>query len=254
VAKAHGPEEFFEVFRTVSQKGKRTQPEAKEEPAPGPKEPVPSEESPPQAAAAAAPAAPAAPAPRPAQRPAEGRFPFSVFTEDEPKIAIRRSTLIFALIVIIVLLFIFYALGKRAGRSATAGARTTTAIDRDGFHETRLPAQPDALRNKCVVVMKMLRHTQAANEMNAREYRDFLNTSSETAFIKAGGKQAFIVSYQQWLYVCVGPFERLDSPDLDAMLPNLRRLRYNSIQQFANAGVEPLPYLAKLFEHKGAFR
>ena len=35
MAKAHGPEEFFEVFRTVSQKGKRTQPKAEEEPAPG---------------------------------------------------------------------------------------------------------------------------------------------------------------------------------------------------------------------------
>ena len=248
MAKARGPEEFFEVFRTVSQKSKRPQPEAKKEPAPGAEEPAPPAEPKPQAAPAAG---PATLTPRPSPRPGESRFPFSVFAEDEPKIAIRRSTLIFALIVILVLLFISYAIGKRAGRSAAGRPRAATAIDRDGFLETRLPAQPDALRNKCVVVMKTLRHTEAANETNAREYRKFLNTSPDAAFIKAAGKQVFIVSYRQRLYVCVGPFDRLDSPDLDAMLPKLRRLRYNGIQQFANAGVEPLPHLAKLLEYRG---
>ena len=256
MAKAHGPEEFFEVFGSVKRKEKVGDPEAEpaaEEPQPAKRavqQPVPREATPPVAPAPAPPVAtPAAPRVAP---PATGRkFPMSVFAEEEPKIPVRRSTLIFAAIIILVSLFIAYALGKRAGKAAGAAPRGRITSNRRGMIEVREPAQPERLRHKWVVCMKVFDHTQHASEANARKYRSFLTTAPDAAFIKARDKEVFVASYQQKLFLCVGPFDHERDAELDTVLPRLRALRIDGVQQFDNAGVEPLPQFAKLFEYEG---
>lgn len=229
------PEEFFEVFGAISRKSKH--------PAQQPEESPPSPDA--SASARPAPAAPAEPT-EPQPDGDERRYPLSVFAEDEPKVTIRRSTLIFAGILVLVLLFVAYALGRRARRRTTRPATTTST--RDGMRETSRPALPGPLRDKCAVHMKVLDHTQQANAANARAYRDFLRTSPDATFIKSAGKKAFIISHSRRLVVCVGPFDSLQSADLNEMLPKLRELRYNHVQLFARARVQPLPLRAKLFE------
>ena len=101
--------------------------------------------------------------------------------------------------------------------------------------------------------MKVFDQTQAASAQNARTYREFLRSAEEAAFIRSERKRAFIVSVvsdygecRRKLIVCVGPFDGWDAPDLNRMLPKLRGLRYNDVQVFARARVEPLPHHAQI--------
>ena len=240
MAKAQGPEEFFEVFRKATRRDK-----AGAEPAAAP---------PPVAQGGPAPSPPPAPpavgVPPPAGRapsagPARRRFVPSIFAEDRPTITLRRSTLIFSIVIVIILLFIFYALGKRAGR---AGAASRAPAANAAHGETRVPAQPDAVRHKCAVVVQVLDHTQEASAANARRYRDFLIESAEAAFVRGAEKQAFILSHRQQLLVCVGPFESLRDETLADVLPGLRTLRFDGDERFRNATVQPIPATAKLMD------
>ncbi len=183
------------------------------------------------------------PAPVPGTEP---KFPFSVFAEHEPTITIRRSTHIFVVIVIAVLLFIAYALGTRS--RPPRAFRGKTAARLAGVIETRGPALPDYLRNKYVVCMKEFDHTQDAGLANARAYRDFLNTSPDAGFIRAAGKAAFIVAEARRLIVCVGPFDFPSNADINGLLPRLRALPREGVRHFANADARPLPQYARLFD------
>lgn len=238
MSKAQGPEEFFEALR-AAKKGDHLGPpeppsvEAEE----GAARPSPAEDQ-------AAPPDSAAPVEIP---PASGRrsFPMSVFAEDEPSITIRRSTLIFAVIVIVILFFIAFALGRRAAAQPKRSRRATVA--RNSREETRGPAVPDEFRNKSVICLRIFSHTQGAGPANARAYRDFLNESAEVAFIKSSGKKAFILAHQRELQVCVGPFDGLATPLVNELLPRLRELRHNGVCQFRAADVQPVPVYAKVF-------
>ena len=228
MAKAQGPEEFFEVFREASHKSKH-RPQKAEEPADGPPPSVTEEPTPP---------------PELAARPEPRTFPLSVFADDEPTVTIRRSTLVFCILVVLVLLFIAYALGRSGRRPARTSGPTTSR--RNGVVETSRPGLPERYRNKLVAWMRVLKRTEPSHPDNARAYRDFLRQNA--TFLEQGGKDAFIISYDRKLVVCVGPFDGFNSQDVTDMLPKLHRLRYNDAQLFARASVRRLPAHATLFE------
>lgn len=238
MAKMKGPEEFFEAFRTASQRPRpsrrepdqpSTTPPAKpvdldtERVVPAPQEigvpPGPSSDQTPQAS--------------------RGKTPCLVSTEDEPTITIRRSTLIFALVVIAVLLFIAYALGKRAGRPVQAQP-TSQSMRREGLIERGRPAIPEKLRDRWAACVQVLDHTHPANVANARTYCEFFNAAPETRFLRDAGKQAFIISQDQKLHVYVGPFDLPDGPDVEILLPRLRQLAHQGVKKFTGASLEYL--------------
>ncbi|MFH1732811.1 MAG: hypothetical protein ABIF82_14325 [Planctomycetota bacterium] len=203
----------------------------------GAPQPQPPEAQRPPPAAAASPETPPAAARR--------SFPMSVFAEDEPAITVRRSTLIFAAVVVVILFFIAFALGRRtAPRPKTSGRAT---VERNSREETRRPAVPDELRNKSVICLRVFSHTQEAGPANARAYREFLNESPDAAFIRSSGKKAFILAHRRELEVCVGPFDGLATPLVNELLPRLRELRHNGVCQFRGAEVQPVPVYAKVF-------
>jgi len=237
-----GPEEFFEVFRTASRKP-AARPETGGASATLPPEPVQAESEaesaiePPQMAEEQV--RPATEQPVQARQASRGKLPFSIFAEDEPTITIRRSTLVFAVFAVAVLLFIFYALGKRAGRPSAPQADSPT-MRRDGLIERGRPAIPDNLRNKWAACVQVLDHTREANMANARAYCVFFNTAPETRFLRDAGKQAFIVSQQQKLHVYIGPFDLPDGPDADSLLPKLQQLAHQGVKKFTGASLEYL--------------
>lgn len=263
MARPKGPEEFFEVLRSA-QRGKEPKPAAAGAPKSVDRPPIAPEAGgeasreaggeragvteAPRGGAASAPSPPSTPAT--SQAAAQRRFPFSVFTESEPTVTLRRSTLVFAVVVGVILISVAYGIGRRVGRGAPARSRTLPSPG--GMMETRVPALPAELRGKCAVVAKVFDHTQEANPANARAYRDFLSnylrTAADAAALRAGGKSAFILSYARELAVCVGPFDRPDSLDAVAAQAKLRTLRFRNVLQFADASVERLRADAKLFE------
>jgi Na+-transporting methylmalonyl-CoA/oxaloacetate decarboxylase gamma subunit len=174
--------------------------------------------------------------------------------EPEGTITVRRSTLIFAVLIVLVLLFIMYAIGKRVGKADAAPASRslrkpeTVQTVRGNLHETRRSALPPALRNKCAVFLKVVDHTQSAGAANARKCRDFLRQAPAARFIRAAEHDAFILAYNRKLFVCVGPFDGLETANIESMLPRLRTLRYNGLRQFRNASVAWLPHVARLFD------
>lgn len=241
MSKMQGPEEFFEVFRTASQKPSAVRREPGETSATPPPRP---ERGEPQTEDAGEP-------PRPPEEPvrsvperapqaSRSRMPFSAFADDEPTITVRRSTLFFALVIVAVLLFIAYALGKRAGRPASSQANTLTMVQRDGLIERGRPAIPEKFRDKWAACMQVLDHTRPANVANARSYCEFFNKAPETRFLRDAGKEAFIVSQDQKLHVYVGPFELPDGTDVDTLLPKLRHLPHQGVKKFTSASLEYL--------------
>lgn len=245
MAKTQGPEEFFEVFRKATSSEK-----------PGVQEPEPSpppereQARPPEPPAAAATPEQATTSPAAAPPGDASRFPMSVFAEQEPTVTLRRSTLIFALILFLVLLFIAYALGRRARAPAPRPSGEKVTVRRHGMEETRTPVLPQSLRNKYAVYMEDFDHRKNANVANALAVRDTLRGSPEAEFIGVGGKDVFILSYDHRLHVCVGPFDTLTGPGIDRMLPRLRALSHNGMREFAAAPVRALPPHARLFEPK----
>jgi len=172
------------------------------------------------------------------------RLPLSAFSEDEPTIAVRRSTLIFvALLAVLVLLFIAFALGRRTAAKPTVSAEGPRVTERGNLTEKREPAHPARFRNKYMVYLHTLDHTQQASQANAKKYREMLQSLPAAELIAKAGKEAVIMAYDRKLFVCVGPFDALDSPDLNQLLPRLRALDV----KFATASVQRLPYMAKTF-------
>ena len=232
MAKVEGPEEFFEALRAAQREHRPAatrpaaesvvEPEDRAEPGPAPAAMEP--------AAAAPDAAPEAP-------PSGRTYPMSVFAKDEPTVTIRRSTLVFAVIGALVLLFIAFAVGRRtAARPRSSRSRTT---EREGYREVRQPSVPDEFRGKVRICVKTFDHTQEAGLANARAYRKFFNTAPETAFIRARGKKAFILQYERQLQVCIGPFEGIETPDVNELGPKIKELRFGGVRQFS-------PYVAKI--------
>ncbi|MFO7900933.1 MAG: hypothetical protein R6V58_17975 [Planctomycetota bacterium] len=241
MARRQGPEEFFEVFRKAKEKDRRTAQPARPEPEQGPADEADAETPEPTG-----PQRVPGPGRTDAQPESGRRYPLSVFAEDEPTVTIRRSTLVFAIIVGLVLLFIAYALGRRSARPAARPTGTITR-NRDGLIETSRPALPDRYRNKWAIHLKALDRTRRANPENARAYRDFVRREAD--FLEEHGKEAFIISHGRELFVCVGPFEDArGNPELHRMVDKLRGLRYNGGRLFASASVRRLPRRAKLFE------
>ncbi len=236
MAKVEGPEEFFEALRAAQ----RDQKAAATQPAPGPA-PEPEDRAEPEPAPQpVAPAEPAPVAPEVApEAPDPNRtYPMSVFAKDDPTVTIRRSTLIFAIIGAIVLLFIAFAVGRRtAPRPKATRSRTT---EREGYREVRQPSVPDGFRGKVRICVKTFDHTQEAGLANARAYRKFFNTAPETAFIRTRGKKAFILQYERQLQVCIGPFEGIETPAVDELGPKIKDLKFGGVRQFSN------PYAAKI--------
>jgi len=237
VAKASGPEEFFEALRAAKRDEHAIPPSPAPVEADGNAPPAPPEPAPQEPAAAASPETPPAPTRR--------SFPMSVFAEDEPSITVRRSTLIFAAIVVVILLFIAFAIGRRAAARPKTSRRAT--VERNSRENARRPAVPEELRSKSVICLRVFSHTQEAGPANARAYRDFLNGSPEAAFIKSSGKKAFILAHRRELEVCVGPFDGLATGLVNELLPRLRELRHNGVCQFRGAEVHPVPVFAKVF-------
>ena len=234
-----GTEEFFEALRAA----RRERPHP--EPAPGAEEGA--EPAAEQAAPPPEPDAGGAPSQQQPIPPAtHRRFPVSVFADNEPTITLRRSTVIFAIIAVAILLFISYALGKRAGSPSHPQNRERSQTG--GLNEIRRPALPPELRNKLAIYMKEFDQTQDAGAANARAYRDFLNRSADAAFIRSAAKQAFIVSSGRKLILCVGPFDSLRGADINVLLPRLRELSYNGVQHFGGVNARLLPDDARLFD------
>ena len=233
VAKAQGPEEFFEALRSAQRDSEADTPVA---PAPGAE--TPAAEAPQPNPVATPRVSQATEQPRPATA--------SVFAKDDPTITIRRSTLIFAAIVAVILLFIAFAIGKRAG----APAKTTSdaAAQDPKALNTRGPAVPDHLRGKSVICLKTFGRKQDAGPANARTFRTFLETSPDAAFVKSSGRQVFILEYENELQLCVGPFDGgVGTPTATGLLQELRQLRYNNVRQFDYADVRPVQDYAKVF-------
>lgn len=252
MAKHQGPEEFFEALRKARDKGRRPpdSPEGEPEPQPEPAE-EPEADRPPQASSVTTPKEAVGPQERRDEQPPDqqqqgARRPLSFFEETEPTITIHRSTLVFAVLLALVLIFIAFALGRRS--APRPGPQTGTITrDRDGLIETTRPALPDEYRDKWAIHLTALDQTRRANSENARAYRDFVRQQAD--FLEETGKDAFIISYDRRLFVCVGPFEDAqENPVLDRMVDKVRELRYNGTALFARASVRPLPRRAKLFE------
>jgi hypothetical protein len=246
MTKAQGPEEFFEVLRSARTKERAATAAAQaardarqadevrppEQPIAKKPEPEPSPE--PEVAEAS----PQTPSPAPTKR-----LPLSAFSEDEPTIAVRRSTLIFVALAVLVLLFIAFALGRRTAAKPTVSAEGPRVTERGNLTEKREPAHPARFRNKYMVYLHTLDHTQQASQANAKKYREMLQSLPAAELIAKAGKEAVIMAYDRKLFVCVGPFDALDSPDLNQLLPRLRALDV----KFATASVQRLPYMAKTF-------
>jgi hypothetical protein len=243
MTKAQGPEEFFEVLRSARTK-ERVAVEAAQaardagqaEKVRPPEQPQPEPESSSEPEPVEAGPQPTSPAP-------PKRLPLSAFSEDEPTIAVRRSTLIFAALAVLVLLFIAFALGRRTASKPTASAEGPRVTERGNLTEKREPAHPARFRNKYMVYLHTLDHTQQASQANAKKYREMLQSLPAAELIAKAGKEAVIMAYDRKLFVCVGPFDALDSPDLNQLLPRLRALDV----KFATASVQRLPYMAKTF-------
>ena len=234
MAKVQGPEEFFEALRSAkrddeskaaARESARMEGLAAEKPQPE--------------------AAPPSPVSKPEQQ--ARSFPMSVFASDEPTVTIRRSTLIFAVIVVAILLFIAFAVGRRSGARAKTSRRAVT--EEQESVAVRRPALPEHLRGKSVICLRTFDLTEEAGPANARAYRDFLKTSPEAAFIKSSGRQVYILTHERELQLCVGPFDGLTTPAVNELLPKLRKLRYNNVRPFAHTDVDvrPVRYYAKVF-------
>jgi len=244
VARAHGPEEFFEALRSAKRDDEAAAAAAGSASA---EEPV---AETPQSTPTPPPASDTAPPPSPTK---------SVFAKDDPTITMRRSTLIFAAIVVAILLFIAFALGKSAGTPASTTRRTAPQelpvpimLDTAGREtqeaNTRRPTLPEHLRGKSVICLKRFYHTQDAGPANARAFRTFLKTSPDAAFVKSSGRQVFILEYKRELQLCVGPFDGgVGTPAATGLLQKLRQLRYNNVRQFDCADVRPVQHYAKVF-------
>ena len=233
VARAQGPEEFFEALRAAKRddgaKAAAAAPQRADEAAAGEPQPA------------------AVDTPCPSEPRQQPRSPVtSLFASDDPSITIRRSTLIFAVIVVAVLLFIAFALGRRSTSPSQPSSRAPA--ERVESESVRRPALPQHLRGKSVICLKTFDRTEDAGQANARAYRDFLRTSPDAAFVKSSGRNVFILSYERELQLCVGPFDGgVGTPAASDLLQKLRQLRYNEVQQFAHADVRPVPYYAKEF-------
>jgi len=221
VAKAEGPEEFFEALRTVREEksAARPSPPAKPEPA-----------------------EPSTERPEPVAKPIEPAV--SAFAAAEPTITLRRSTAVFVALGVLVLLFIAYALGRRSrGPNPAAGGET---VKESGVRETRAPLLPPELQNTFAIFLKRFDGTQDAGEANARAYHEFLTTSPSARFLRDGGKRVLLISHNRHLELCVGPFQDLTEPDL--IRSELANLEYHGVRQFANSEVRRLPLDAKLLD------
>lgn len=210
VAKMEGPEEFFEAFRTSHRKPV-TPSDPSVRTSAGDDEPQESADPEPDA-----------PAGETARRPLS-----SVFSESEPTITLRRSTLIFSLVLVFVLLFIAYAMGtSRARQAPSAGQKSS---------QTAAPK----MTGQWAIVLKEFRTTDSSSLANATDYRNYLRQKPEVL----SNKDAFILSSMsdRKLLLCVGPFQYQDSPQVSEILPRLRTLQYLGVRQFGNAQVQPLP-------------
>lgn len=234
MARAQGPEEFFEALRAAKREDQAKA--SASAPSPAPAEEAVTEEAPSEPVAS----------PLRAEPEQRGRsFPLSVFAEDEPTITMRRSTLIFAAIIVAILFLISFKLGR--GTAPRPKASRSPAVKQQERQDVRRPVLPERLRGKSVICLKTFDLRQEASPANARAYRSFLNTSPEAAFIRSSGREAFIIAYQRELQVCVGPFKGLTTPTVNRILPKVRELRHNDVPQFAHADVRPVPYYAKVF-------
>ena len=166
----------------------------------------------------------------------------------DPVIRLRRSTFIFALIMAIVLLFIAYAIGRRAHGQTPPPALQVTERPAD-IQEVR-PLLPSELLGKSAIFLKEFDHTQNASRANAIAYCKYLNDTPDSAFIAEIGKRSFVLSIadQRKLVVCVGPFDALAGPEIDAMLPRMRELRFNGVKPFRAAYAATLPPTARICE------
>ena len=233
VARAQGPEEFFEALRAAKRddEARAAASAAQVTDAPEAEQPL-----------------RGTPLPPPAAEPKEQPRPFgsSPFASGEPTITVRRSTLIFAAIIVAILLFIAFAVGRRSTSPAQPSSRVPA--ERAESESVRRPALPQHLRGKVVICLKIFDLTEDAGPANARAYRDFLKTSPEAAFIRASGRKVYILSHERQLQLCVGPFDGgVRAPTTKALRDKLSGLRYNDVQQFAHADVRPVPYYAKVY-------
>ena len=232
MARAQGPEEFFEALRAAKRDDESAAAAAAgsvepEEPVAETPQP---EATPPQASSTEQPRSPTT----------------SVFAKDDPTITVRRSTLVFAAIVVAILLFIAFALGKRAG--APVRAAGPAPAEEPKVLPARGPVLPEHLRGKSVICLKTFYHTQDAGPANARAFRTFLKTSPDAAFVKASGREVFILEYKRELQLCIGPFDGgVGAPAATGLLQELRQLRYNNVRQFEYADVRPVQHYAKVF-------
>ena len=231
-----GPEEFFEALRSAKR-------DRLHEPAPANEEHGAKSES-------VEPTKPVEPAgPQPLQTPAQP-LPPSTFAGNEPTISLRRSTAVFCVLVVLVLLFIAFALGRRVRRAVPhQPARATTT--RNGMTEVRRLALPEELRNKSAIFLKTFNRTESSAGPNARAYRDFLNTSPDAAFIRSADVRAFIISKDRELALCVGPFDTVEGPELQSVRRKIIDLPYRRVKQFGSAYGAQLPDDAKLFDEEG---
>ncbi len=194
------------------------------------------------------------PSPQPAPKTTGSRWHYSRYAEDEPTIPVRRSTIIFAAVALVVLLFIAYAIGKRsAAPSAPSRADQPTQLDSGVLHSQR-PALPAELKDHFVIHVKNFDHTQTAAEANARAYEDFLNTDPATAFLRQYGKKVYILSYDQELLVCVGPFDGENDATARTVRSQLQDVRRNGLLQFPRADLIKAPEYARLFDERGDTR
>lgn len=166
----------------------------------------------------------------------------------DPVIRLRRSTLVFAIIMAIVIVFIAYAVGRSAhGETPSPSLRVSQAPVYTTQASSLLPVE---LRGKSAIFMKEFDYTQDASRANALAYCKYLNETPDSAFIVKTGKRSFILSVvdQRKLVVCVGPFNALAGPDIDALLPKVREIRFNGVKPFRAAYAATLPPTAKICE------
>jgi len=241
VAKMEGPEEFFEALRSAKR-------DRLHKPAPASGE-AGSTQEPAQPVKPVVPAEPAS-EPVPLTPTATRRLPPSVLAKNEPTISLRRSTAIFCVLVVLVLLFIAFALGRRVGRAAPQQPAQATTT-RNGMTETRRLAPSEQFRGKSAIFLKTFDRRDSSAEANARTYRDFLNTSPDAAFIRSANARAFIISRGRELTLCVGPFRNVEGPDMKSVYDKIVNLPYREVKQFGSAYGSPLPEDARLFDEEG---
>jgi len=166
----------------------------------------------------------------------------------DPVIRLRRSTLIFAIIMAVVLMFITYALGRRARAEAAPPAQNS--IERQDVNQAATPSLPARLVGKSAIFLKEFDSTQRASQANALAYRNHIAESADAAFIRQAGKSPFVlmVGRDRKLAVCIGPFDSIAGPEIDAMLAKARALTFNGVKPFHAAYTAKLPSAAKICE------